>query len=180
MRRIWIAVVLALLASAPAAALEFYAGVGGGQSQLEATSEDQSVDLSGDASAWKVYGGLRVLKFFGVEAGYVDFGTPEGSSGSVNFKGEATGWDAYAVGILPLWLFEVFGKVGAVNWDATTEVSGGGLNSSTSDTGTDLAYGVGAGIRLGKRFRIRAEWEKFEVQSVDNLWLASVGLDIRF
>ena len=48
-----------------------------------------------------------------------------------------------------------------------------------SDDGTDLAYGVGAQFRVWS-LSLRAEYEKFDVDDVDDLNMVSVGFTFTF
>jgi hypothetical protein len=49
-----------------------------------------------------------------------------------------------------------------------------------SDSGTDLAYGIGAKFKATDHFAIRAEWQTFEVEDIDSLDLTSIGLEFTF
>ncbi len=165
----WTILLLAVLAFAsPALAGPFFVGASIGNATLEADTPD--INFDGSDTSFKAYGGYRFLRFFGIEGGYADLGAPE----DAGVKIEATGWDAFAVGVLPLGPIELFAKVGVVSWDLESNGPG-----SVSDGGEDAAYGVGLAFSL-KKIAIRAEFEKFDVGAVDNLYLASVGVEWRF
>ena len=88
-----------------------------------------------------VFGGYDFMRYFGVEAAYMDGGSPSDHGFSVDL----TGWDLAVRGILPIGdRGEVFAKLGWVWWDADFEGFG-------SDSGDDLLYGVGGGYRLTDR-----------------------------
>jgi hypothetical protein len=113
----------------------------------------------------------------------VDLGAPDEDLDvpvGTNLKVDVTAWDAYAVGILPIGnVFEVFGKAGFIWYDADFDLSGT-LSASASDSGSDPAYGVGVAFRLGKLIAIRGEYEQFELEDTDKVYLTSVGIDFRF
>lgn len=177
LRRI-LALALVMFGTVSAAlAGEAFVGAAVGKTGFEVSDQGVSFDESDDS--YKIYGGFRFLKFFGVEGSYVDFGSPTDTIAGDEVTIDATAWDAFAVGILPLGFFEIFGKVGMVAWDADVKISGTG-NDTDSDSGTDPAYGVGIAFKLGKLLAIRAEYERFDIEDTDQVDMASVGLDFRF
>lgn len=158
---------LCVCAVAPATfAGELYVGASYGNTTLEVDEPGFSFDA--DDPSWKVFGGYRFLKLFGVEASYVDLGSP--TDGSVTI--ETTAWSGFAVGVLPLGPFGLFAKVGAVASDA--EVTG-----LSGESSTDPAYGVGAEFGISK-IAIRAEFEMFDVEDTDSLYMISLGAAWRF
>jgi len=54
------------------------------------------------------------------------------------------------------------------------------VSGSSSDSGTDRAYGVGIAFKLVKVLAIRAEYERFDIKDTDKADLASVGVALRF
>jgi hypothetical protein len=54
-----------------------------------------------------------------------------------------------------------------------------GIGKVFSEDGNDLAYGVGAQFRL-LSLAVRAEYEVFDVDRVDNLNMLSIGLTYTF
>lgn len=148
------------------------AGFNVGASLTDTTAEDGSFDA--DDNGYKIFFGFRFLKFFGVEGQYVDYGEFDDTVGGVNIRNEVTSFDVFAVGGFQVWRFDLFGKAGLSSWDS--EFSRG---PGDDDSGTDLAYGVGAAFRITERLWVRAEWEVFEVDDAD-LDMASLGADFRF
>ena len=132
----------------------FYIGAGVG----DATVKEANFDASD--SAYKIFGGYNIgfipLVDFAVEASYVDFGKPSTSAGSV----EVTGLNAYGLAGLSFGPFGVFAKAGAISWDSDSTFGA----TSTSDSGTDPAYGVGARFAIGS-FSVRAEYEVYDLDA---------------
>jgi hypothetical protein len=93
----------------------------------------------------------------------------------VNIKSDSHAVDAFIVGFLPLTTFDLFGKVGLVNWNSDFDIPD--LGFSDDADGTDLAFGVGGQFRLGSA-AIRAEWERFDVG--DHIDMFSVGVSWTF
>jgi OOP family OmpA-OmpF porin len=191
MRRAVPAVVFAfaVFLFAPAAQAEIIAGGSVGQANLEFDLDDDFSFDEGD-TGWKVYGGFRFFKFFGVGASYIDFGVPEDTLSDVeiapntivdvDLEVDVTAWDVYAEGVLPLGSrFEVFAKVGYVIWDV--EIAGNNVAGvEDDDSGSDFAYGAGAAFKFAKLIAVRLEYQVFEVEDTKNVDFASVGLDFRF
>lgn len=166
------------LAGSPALAIDWLAGGSIGDATIEVESGGASFDSSD--TAWKVFGGLRAFKYFGVEGGYQDLGSAEMSVSGMSLSADVTGWNTYAVGVIPIHKFELFGKVGFMLWEADNTVDfGGGAISATTD-GSDLAYGAGGAFKATEHLAIRGEWEQFQVEDTDSVSMFSLGLDWRF
>jgi len=190
MRNILLCLMVILVAAAvPASAIEngFYIGGSIGGSSLEIRDfDDELGDLrfsEGD-TAYKLFGGIRFLNFLAVEAGYVDLGDPKDIVGLV--EGDplevqigVKGWDAFAVGLLPLGPVDLFAKVGVVSWDADIRAALDDVTDHDSDSGTDAVYGLGVALRLGN-VALRAEGEQFDIGDADDVYLFSVGATFTF
>jgi len=180
MRKLLIGVALLAVCClpAPAAAGDIVLGASVGKSEL--SFADAGLEFDASDSGWKAYGGFRFFKFFGLQAGYVDLGAPDDSVAGIDLSVDATGWDAFAEGVLPIGShFELFAKAGYVLWESETTLSGL-VSEVTEDDGNDLSYGVGAAFILGKLVGIRAEWERFDVEEADDVNFISLGIDFRF
>jgi len=175
-KAILFAVALIALPVLPAVAADngFYLGGSVGQANLkisDITDGISTADFDADDTAFKLIAGIRPLDWLGVEAAYVNFGEPEDTVLNQKLKADGDGISAFAVGFLPTGPVDLFAKVGLISWDSK-------ISGSFDDSGTDLAYGVGAQFRvLG--LSIRAEYEKFDISDVD-LDMISVGLTYTF
>lgn len=182
--------ILAMVA-VPVSAIEngFYIGGSIGGSSLTVTDFDDQLDdlrFSDGDTAYKLFGGIRFLNFLGVEAGYVDLGEPNdvvGESGDdpIHVQIGLKGWNAFAVGFLPIGPADLFAKVGVVSWDADiiARLVPTDQTDSDSDSGTDAAWGIGIGLRLGK-VTLRAEGEQFNIADADDVYMFSVGATFTF
>lgn len=159
-----------------------YAGVfiGGsvGQSNLEET--DGGVGFDADDTGFKVFGGKRILKFFAVEGGYIDFGEPNDVLPMDALEVELFGIDIFAVGTIPLGTtWELFGKVGIIYWEEDkTRTNGSGVMSESD--GFDPAFGVGLAYMVNEHLLVRGEYEIFDIQGTDDVTFTSVGIEYRF
>ena len=184
MRRvIGVVTVLMLAATLPAAAKDngFFIGGGIGQATVKISEIDDElnqIDFSGDDTAYKLFLGYRMLHFFAVQAEYVDFGTTSdavGTDGDVRAEVDLSSINAFAVGFLPLGPIDLFAKVGVASWDADIRATMDDITNTSSDDGTDPAYGLGVGLQLGS-IAVRGEFEYFDVSNADDVYLVSVSV----
>ena len=183
--------VVLVAATVPASASDtgFYLGAGVGRSSIDIYKFYPSLgdSLEQDNSAFKAFGGYRFLKFLAVEAGYANLGSPQGLERNVQEHPERAevsvkGWDAFAVGILPLGeVVDVFGKIGMMSWDTDiTSVQDGEIIYSESATGNDAAYGIGIGFWVGPNVTLRGEGEWFKIGDYDTVALYTINVTYTF
>lgn len=167
--------VVLLGATAPAFGADngIYLGGSVGQSNVEVDNIGglSAADFDGEDTAFKFIVGIRPLDWLAVEASYVNFGEPDDTIAGARVETEGDGISAFAVGFLPVGPFDLFAKAGLITWD--TNVSG------LDEDGTDFAYGVGAQFRVWS-LSLRAEYERFNVDQIDDLSLLSVGVTFTF
>jgi OmpA-OmpF porin, OOP family len=133
-------------------------GAGVGQSFVDEGAYDD------EDTAFSVFGGYQFNRYFGVEAGYADFGKIEPDVAGPALEGDS----AYltAVGTLPVSEnFAVYAKAGVHRWNVDTSLPG--LTGNNDDSGTDPTYGVGAQYRFTDRVALRGEYSRFEVEDAD-------------
>jgi outer membrane immunogenic protein len=136
------------------------------------------INFDEDDFAWKVYGGyawdLPILDL-GVELGYFDLGSP-----SVDFAGDefgigVSGYSAFVLAGVNLGPVGLFIKGGMASWDADLLLAG----LRGSESGSDPAYGVGLRLTFGS-LEVRGEYEVFDIENADDVYMASLGLAWRF
>lgn len=186
-------VLLALGVSHSAAAQEpdtsgFYIGAGIGQFDVKIDSlegvGDVLQDLDADDSAWKFVLGWRFNPYIALEADYIDLGAPNGNFDATGTSGQyevdLAGFGAYAVGSLPLGIFELSANLGYyyhdvdlhVDFDNVGPNNGNVFDSSSSSEA--VTYGVGVGVTLFEHLNTKIEYEFFDIDEVDDayaLWL---------
>jgi hypothetical protein len=147
--------------------------VGGSLGRANVEISEGPIQIDGDDTGFKVIAGIRPLDWLGIEANYVNFGETEGNG----LELDADGISAFAVGFLAAGPIDVFAKAGLISWDGSVGVRGGG--AIFREDGTDLAYGVGAQFRFFS-LSVRAEYEVFDVDDIDDLNMLSVGFTFTF
>jgi outer membrane immunogenic protein len=154
----------------------FYVGGSVGSAGVEIDTGDPNIPANFDEDdfAWKAFAGynfdLPVLNL-GIEGGYVNLGQPSADLGGVLVEVETTGFDVFGVLGFDLGPVGIFGKVGAISWDADFSIDG----LSGSDDGTDPAYGIGAKFGLGS-LAFRLEYELFDIEDAEDVAMISAGL----
>jgi hypothetical protein len=162
----------------------FFVGASIGSAQVEANVDSGDLPtppptFDEDDFGWKLYGGynwvLAKTFGFGIEGGYVNFGSPSATVLDTRFKLEPTALDIFATLGFDIGPVGVFGKVGYAWWDVDVSVD----DLTVSDDGNDPVYGIGARFNLWS-LEIRGEYEIFDVSDVEDVTLWSVGLVWRF
>ncbi|RPI00088.1 MAG: hypothetical protein EHM72_10245 [Calditrichaeota bacterium] len=137
--------------------------------------EEGDLELDENGFAFKLLAGVRMGSILALEGGYRSFGTVKSKMADINVESNMTGYDLHAIGNIDMKLLILFAKAGVLLWDQ--EVTG--LSEEITDEGSDFCWGFGAAFRLGS-LSVRAEWERFEVDSYDRLSTLSVGLVFGF
>ncbi len=185
----------------------FYVGAGGGHSEVR-SDLDFSVfgpalpgrfDVSRSTTGWKAMLGLKPLPLIGAEAGYLDFGSIDGSKSipatvtsggldaSAHVSARAPALFALLYLPIPVPMLDVFLKGGAAELRARINATAQAtcpLNLpcipviippySASSNSTRVAYGAGVQLKL-RSLGVRAEYERIHASHGDPD-LASVSL----
>jgi OOP family OmpA-OmpF porin len=142
--------------------------------------EDSEAGFSIDAAdtGYKLFGKYMFNNGFGMEGAYIDFGKPDDDFLGQTAQIDAEAWTLYGIGALGLSdNFDLFAKAGVVSWEADSSLNGVLVGT---DDGEDLALGIGARFGSESGLGLRAEFEWFDVDDADAVWMASVGLEFRF
>lgn len=179
MKRAWLTLPALSLSALGAMAADNGLYVGGsiGQGNVESRDEVSGFEIDGEDNGFKGIVGFRPLDFLAFEINYVDLGNPDDTFLGTKVELEATGLDAFVVGLIPLPFMDIFGKVGFIAWDA--ELSASGFGTLAKDDGEDPAYGLGLQFRFGSA-AIRAEYEVFDIDDVDDVNMLSLGVTWTF
>ena len=78
-----------------------YIGASAGQGSTE-IDDPTMTSFDGSSTSYKIHGGYRVMKFFGVEADYRDFGAPSETILGTEIEIDTTSFDVFAVGVIPV------------------------------------------------------------------------------
>lgn len=183
MRNQWftLALLLMVLIASPLFAKNsggIYVGAGIGSSFLSTDITDLNGDrlkIDRNDFAYKFFGGLKLGGFWGIEGGYRNFGKAQTDIRGVSVATKTRGWDIYSMGRITVLRVDLFAKVGTFFWKVDNQVA----TESSTESGSNFTWGFGAGIRSGS-LGMRAEWERFSVETRDNLSMLSVSLTLGF
>jgi len=159
----------------------FYLGGGAGQFNAgidDVDDVDDTVDKwDDDDSAYKFFAGYRLNRFLALELDYINLGEPSGAVvPGFNVDASVDGFAPFVVGTIPLGQhFEVFGRLGYYFYDANVGVEDELDNRVQFDEESeDLVYGAGIGANIGDKFNLRFEYERYDLERLDDadaLWL---------
>jgi len=170
-----ISLCLTLLAGAASADEGLALGASYGYAKID--DSDSGLSFDGSDSGYKLFANYTFANGFGIEGGYVDFGSPDDNILGQVASIDASGWNLYGVGTLGLSDgFDLFAKAGVVSWEADSVLNGIRIDK---DDGNDLALGIGAKFGSGS-LGLRTEFEWFDISDADAVWMASIGLEFRF
>jgi len=174
------ALVLLLAGPAQAADSGFYLGAGVGQSQwTDQPSQTAGQQVSENSTSYRGFAGYRFgiipLLDLAAEIGYMDLSKAEGTVGGTNVQYKAQGADASLLVILPITLFDMYARLGAMSVKLDKTFNG----TTSSSTGTSGMYGLGVGFRLWK-IGVRAEYDRIDVKDLKSLDVAMVSAYFQF
>lgn len=133
--------------------------------QLANASYKEADDSS---AAFGLFGGYHLNEVLAVEAAYNDFG----KAGKTSTKEEASAFSLGMLGKLPIKTdLTLFGKVGLSAWNND-------ISPSSSDSGTDVYFGIGADYDIGGRSAVRFGIDRYKMggDTIDeNITSFSIG-----
>ncbi|EAV46766.1 OmpA/MotB [Methylophilales bacterium HTCC2181] len=174
-----------------------YVGIAGGKLNTETSvtglTGTASLNEDEDDTGYKLFAGYRASNNFGVELHYADLGEASLSgnigdtfisngvtygftANGVKIVQETKSYGAAATYALPLNdSFSLLGKIGFHRWDIED-------SQGFDEDGTEPFYGIGASYQVNENVAIQAEFERFQIDSidVDDIDLLSVGLAFHF
>lgn len=141
-------------------------------------------DGSASTNGGKVFLGYRFNRFFAAEVAYLYGGSVETSLGAgILLDGKARALQPSVFGSFPLIRnMSVFGRLGAVYYDTTVNISDGITSVRLTDDGIEPSVGAGLMwsndvVEFPTEFRI--EYERVEFDLLDT-GLISLGFAVRF
>jgi hypothetical protein len=147
---------------------------------------DAVQDLDTDSSAWKAFFGWRINRYLAFEGDYIDLGDADGgfdaSGSSGDYALELSGFGVYAIGSLPLGIFELSGKLGyyfhdvEINVDMDNIGPGNGDVIGSDESGEAFSYGVAAGVTFLDHIHAKLEYEIMDIDDLEDpytFWLSA-------
>lgn len=147
-----------------------YAGLWDGANVLPG----ESTHISNNALSYRISAGYGFNQYFGLELGWIDFGTAEVDStfnsppqGTVNQNLKAQGEIIEGVGTYPIsnhWM--LYGRLGAIRGHSKFNSSGTGSwafvnGSEVTDSYWKATYGIGVSWNLSRHWGVRAGYDQY-------------------
>ena len=146
--------------------------VGGSIGQASISADEVSLEIDDSSTAYKIMVGYNLglipLFDFAIEADYRDFGSFKSRDGS--YEADLTAYDLYGLAGFDVGPIGLFAKLGYTSADGDFDLENGNVSRSDSD----VSYGLGAKFQFGS-LAIRAEYESFEFEDSDDLYMFSAG-----
>lgn len=155
---------------------QFYAGGSLGNSFVDTQLADinnESFKYNGNSFAWKVFAGVGLKSFLGIEGGYRDLGKLNNTIDGNKVYIKTQGGDIALRGNINIGPVAAYAKAGA--FFASQKITE--LNWKNSNT--NFLWGIGAGLNLGG-FGVRLEYENLGMESSNSLSMLSIGGSIAF
>jgi OOP family OmpA-OmpF porin len=156
-----------------------YLGASFGSSHFDEDFSGLNVDA--DTNAFRLVGGFQFGDYFGIEAGYHDFGnfseTIDLGAFSTRTTVKADGWTLGGTLGLPLnEQISLYGRAGVFFWDADVEIDGFSIDVPGDD---NPYYGGGAKVDITSNLSLVGDWTRYELDSIDSD-VISIGFEYRF
>jgi hypothetical protein len=172
-----LALIVLLAVASPAAAQDrpFHVEANLGRASVD---DIDGIPLSESSTAFRLGTGYTFRNWIGIAGAFVDLGTIEstvdiGSGSPALVKASANGFELTLTGRVPLTdAFALTADAGVLWWTGDSSVDG----TSSSDSGNDFTWGVGAEYALGPVFAVTADWRRYTVDNVDAdaIWLGAM------
>ncbi|HEX6550269.1 MAG TPA: outer membrane beta-barrel protein [Gammaproteobacteria bacterium] len=181
----------------------WYAGFDAGQAHFAGLTNGLTLPAgvtshtSDNDNSFRISGGYQFNRYFGVEGGWVDFGSAEldltstSPAGTGSGKIKAHGLFVVGTGMYPFTdQWSVFGRFGTIDghkdftWSGTGSLAGLGSNQSSTDW--KLTYGVGVDWMFHSNWSARAAYDQYanignhNKTGEDNINVISVGIVYHF
>lgn len=166
------AAVILGLSTATGVYADAYVGAGIGQGASSDWCNINGGACEDSATGYKLFLGGNINQNLGAEIAVVDFGGVT----DVGYDVNSTAMTLSAVGTLPVSeQLNLLGKLGFGSWKFDA-------GSNGKDTGTDLAWGMGAQFNLSSKVGMRAEYESVNTGEylIGDLSITSLSALVRF
>jgi len=166
----------------------WYIGGGAGTGHLARGAQEltglNNATLDDNDTAWTIRGGWRFNPFAAIEIGYYDFGrysfhgNAVGNVLPIDGSAKAHSVGISLVGILPIYQFDLYGRIGYAHSELKFNANGALGNTANENQRQDEAtYGVGGRWNFTPNWGVFVEWFKNDRIRIDSV---VGGLDFRF
>lgn len=148
--------------------------IGGGAYLTNVDEKVEDLKLDEDDVVPGFFVGWKPMPMFAIEGGYYDMGSYSKTYDSGKVSYDAQAFSIAAVGNLPLWIFDIYGKIGATYTD--TELKVGDVKDD--DSSTEVFGGVGGALNLGSHVDLYLEYLLFDADVQVDMF--GLGVRVQF
>ena len=143
--------------------------------KVDGDFEFSDVKIDDSSAAYNFMAGYRLNNWLAFDGGYWNLGeyTSDRLPNGDKVQSEATAWTLGGIASVPLWIIDVYGRVGVAWWETSTK-------NGSDDDSTDWYYGLGAALNLGGSIDLYAEWVRFDLGSDVNTDIDLLGIGVRW
>ena len=139
----------------------FFGGFAIGLAGADEECDYYGYDCDGEDFSFKFFAGKRLHENLALEISFQDLGKLDNEEGAVDITAESSGINLSLVAIIPTGnAGYLFGKIGAIAWQADYRRFESGSSTSSEDDGTDFTYGAGFAWQFDEKYELRFEFER--------------------
>ncbi len=157
---------LCALLALPAEAAEdtaypFFGGFAIGLAGADEDCDYYGYNCDGEDYSFRFFGGKRFHENLALEVSFQDLGKLDNEFGAVTTTAESSGVNLSLVAIIPTGnVGYLYGKIGAIAWQADYRRIESGTITTSDDDGTDFSFGAGFAWAFGGKYELRFEFER--------------------
>ena len=165
-RYLYTAAALGALQAIPAQAADeagypFHGGFAFGLAGADEDCDYYGYDCDGEDLSFKFFAGKRFHENLAVEISFQDLGKLDDEKVDFKTTAESSGINLSLVAIIPTAdVGYLYGKIGAMAWEADYARFESGTTTRSDDDGTDFTFGAGFAWRFGGKYQLRFEFER--------------------
>lgn len=158
---------LATTAVSLSAVAQGYVGLSLGQSRTDISCVG-SITCDKNGTAYKIFGGYMFSPYLGLEASWYERGNSKQTLvdpglGAASLKWSGQSYGLFGIAAAPFDRGAIFAKIGGLRSDLKREISGTSTTSS-SNSRTDFAWGLGASYKYSSDASARIEIERIRAE----------------
>ncbi len=139
----------------------FFGGFAIGFASADEDCDYYGYDCDGEDTSIKFFAGKRLHENIAIEVSFQDLGKLDNEEGAAVITAETSGVNLSLVAIIPTGnVGYLYGKIGAIAWQADYRRFESGSSTSSEDDGTDFTYGAGFAWQFDEKYELRFEFER--------------------
>ncbi len=155
-----------------------YVGLAAGRAQasVDFDSGTEVIPFDADDTAWRVFAGYRFSPWFAFEVTYSDLGEFTDDLAADRLRIGYRGVTPWLVGTWPIGPIELVARAGYFINTTEFEIVNATERLTGSESNDSVTFGAGVGVMLGDHINVRLEYERMDLDEVDDsgaVWLSA-------